>query len=105
MLKKAALCMLGLGVAVNLAAHPHFNKKVSTKVSDTLEVSLAYNSTDANMERVEAAEAGTFVTPRRPSVTFSGDAMSGSAKIGAAKPAISSSPSTTGSPKASTRRT
>ena len=79
--KKWILALLAMGVAGSVLAHPHFNKTVTAKLSDTVEVTLRYNSTDANMDHVNSAADGAFLTPRRPSVNFSGDAMSGSTKI------------------------
>ncbi len=74
--------LVALATVAAAAAHPHFNKTVSTTVGET-EVSIRYNSTDANMERVAAVEAGTFVAPRNPRLNLSAGVMSGSASIGA----------------------
>lgn len=74
----AALFVTG-GLA---AAHPHFNKTVSTTVGE-VEVSVSYNSTDANMERVAAVEADTFVSPRGPRLNLSGEVMAGGTTVAA----------------------
>ncbi len=71
-----------LAIAALAAGHPHFNKTVSTTVGE-VEVSISYNSTDANMERVAAVEAGAFVSPRGPRLNLSGDMMAGDMSIAA----------------------
>ncbi len=71
-----------LAVAALAAGHPHFNKTVSTTIGE-VEVSVAYNSTDANMEHVAAVEAGTFVSPRGPRLNVSADVMAGDMTIAA----------------------
>lgn len=76
----AAFALLLVGALA--AAHPHFNKTVSTTIGE-VEVSVTYNSTDANMERVEAIEAGTFVSPRGPRLNLSGEVMAGATTLAA----------------------
>ena len=71
-----------LAVAALAAGHPHFNKTVSTTIGE-VEVSVSYNSTDANMEHVAAVEAGTFVSPRGPRLNVSADVMAGDMTIAA----------------------
>lgn len=71
-----------LAFAALAAGHPHFNKTVSTTIGE-VEVTLTYNSTDANMERVAAVEAGTFVSPRGPRLNLSGDLTAGDMTISA----------------------
>lgn len=80
---RIAAALAGLFAAGGLAAaHPHFNKTVSTTVGE-VEVSVSYNSTDANMERVAAVEADTFVSPRGPRLNLSGEVMAGGTAIAA----------------------
>ncbi len=82
MIRTASLAVIALAAAALALAHPHFNKTVSTTIGE-VEVSLAYNSTDANMERVAAVEAGAFVSPRGPRLTVSGDLMAGDLTVAA----------------------
>ena len=67
------LC-LAIFVAAGVAmAHPHFNKTVTAKLPSGAEATIAYNTTPANLSRAESAAAGTFITPRRPSLELSAD--------------------------------
>ncbi len=81
-MRTVSLALVGLVVTAAAVAHPHFNKTVSTTVGE-VEVSVRYNSADANMERVAAVEAGTFVAPRNPRLMLSAGVMSGDMSIGA----------------------
>ena len=82
MTRTLSLALAALAVAALAFAHPHFNKTVSTTIGE-VEVSVAYNSTDANMERVEAVEAGAFVSPRGPRLNVGADLMAGGMTIAA----------------------
>lgn len=82
MTRIASLAFAALAVAALAFAHPHFNKTVSTTIGE-VDVSVSYNSTDANMERVAAVEAGTFVSPRGPRLNVSADVMAGDMTISA----------------------
>lgn len=82
MTRTALLALATLAVTALAFAHPHFNKTVSTTIGET-EVSISYNSTDANMERVAAVEAGAFVSPRGPRLNLSADVMAGEMTIAA----------------------
>ena len=82
MTRIASLALAALAVAALALAHPHFNKTVSTTIGET-EVSVSYNSTDANMDHVEGIEAGTFVSPRGPRLNVSADVMAGDMTIAA----------------------
>ena len=82
MIRTASLAFAALAVAALAFAHPHFNKTVSTTIGE-VEVSLSYNSTDANMERVAAVEAGAFVSPRGPRLNLSADVTAGEVTIAA----------------------
>ncbi len=62
-------------------AHPHFNKTVTCKLPGGADATIKYNTTPANLEHAENAAVGTFITPRRPTITFSADTMSGSETI------------------------
>lgn len=82
MIRIASFTLAALVAATLAFAHPHFNKTVSTSIGD-IEVSVSYNSTDANMERVAAVEAGTFVSPRGPRLNVSADVTAGDMTIAA----------------------
>lgn len=82
MKRTASFTLAALAAAALAFAHPHFNKTVSTTIGET-EVSVSYNSTDANMERVAAVEAGAFVSPRGPRLNISADVMAGDQTIAA----------------------
>ncbi len=71
-----------LAAAALAAAHPHFNKTVTTTIGE-VEVSVSYNSTDANMERVSAVEAGAFVSPRGPRLLVGSEVTAGDETIAA----------------------
>ena len=81
-MKRIAFALVFLFVAAFAVGHPHFNKTVSTTIGE-VEVSVAYNSTDANMARVEAVEAGTFVSPRGPRLQVASDLTAGDVTIAA----------------------
>jgi len=78
----SVLCILVMLLAPTIGfAHPHFNKTVSAKLPSGAEATIAYNTTPSNMTHAADAPTGTFVTPRRPSLSLSADAMSGSTAI------------------------
>ena len=82
----SVLCVLMLLLAPSFSlAHPHFNKTVSAQLPGGAEASISYNTTPSNLSRAESAPAGTFVTPRRPSLELSADIMSGSTSVPAGK--------------------
>ena len=78
----SVLCMLVLLLAPSFSlAHPHFNKTVSVKLPGGAEATIAYQTVPANVSHAENAPAGTFVTPRRPSLELSAAASSGGTEI------------------------
>lgn len=78
----SVLCVLALLLAPSFSlAHPHFNKTVNASLPGGAEATIAYNTTPANLTHAENAEPGTFVTPRRPSLTLSSAVMSGGTEI------------------------
>jgi len=80
----SVLCVLALLLAPSFSlAHPHFNKTVSARLPGGAEATIVYNTTPANLTHAENAEPGTFVTPRRPSLTLSSAVMSGGTEIAA----------------------
>lgn len=82
----SVLCMLVLLLAPSFSlAHPHFNKSVNAKLPNGAEATIAYNTTPANLEHASSAPAGTFVTPRHPSIELSAAISSGGTEIAAGK--------------------
>lgn len=82
----SVVCVLVMLLAPSFAlAHPHFNKSVTAKLPSGAEATISYNTTPANLTHAESAAAGTFVTPRRPGLELSAEAMSGSTAIPAGK--------------------
>ena len=82
----SVLCVLALLLAPSFSlAHPHFNKSVSAKLPSGAEATISYNTTPANMTHAENAAAGSFVTPRRPSLELSAAVMSGGTEVAAGK--------------------
>lgn len=69
---------VGLGLFAGLVAsaalaHPHFNKTVSVKLPQGVEVTITYNTTPANEAHAQNAKVGDFVTPRRPVLSLSAE--------------------------------
>lgn len=62
-------------------AHPHFNKTINCTLPGGAEVTIAYNTTPANMEHAESADVGAFITPRGPRLTVSQDIAVGGVTI------------------------
>lgn len=82
---KKVLCVFGVGVLLVTAsftlAHPHFNKTVTCQLPSGAEATIKYNTTPANLAHAENAAVGTFITPRRPTLTLSADVMSGGTSV------------------------
>ena len=69
-----------LGVTI-LSAHPHFDKTITAQLPGGVEATIAYQTVPANEEHTQNAPNGSFVTPRSPRLTLSGDLMAGSLSI------------------------
>jgi len=67
--------------ATFVIAHPHFNKKVTAQLPGGVEASITYQTVPANEEHTRNAEVGSFVTPRSPLLTLSGELNVGSITI------------------------
>ena len=80
MRKLGVFVLVLLGVTI-LSAHPHFNKKVTAELPDGVEATIAYQTVPANEEHTKKVPNGSFVTPRSPRLTLSGDLMAGSLSI------------------------
>lgn len=66
---------------IGLLAHPHFNKTIVVKLPGGVEATIAYNTTPANEGRASDAAVGSFLTPRRPTLTLAGEVTAGSVVI------------------------
>ena len=83
--KRASRCLVALVLVAlvstpGVTAHPHFNKTITVSLGG-VEATIAYNTTPANEEHARSAAVGSFVTPRRPTLTLSGDLSAGSLTI------------------------
>lgn len=65
----------------SLVAHPHFSKTIVTKLPGGAEAVISYNTTPANESHATQAEAGSFLTPRRPTLKLSADITAGSVQL------------------------
>ena len=74
------LAFLVLGTTLALA-HPHFSKKVTVVLPGDVEASVSYRTLPANETHTDQAEVGSFMTPRRPTLTLAGDINAGSVTI------------------------
>ncbi len=79
----AATVMLLLVVASVALAHPHFRKSVTAQLPGEVEAKITYGTTPANETHAQSAETGTFITPRRPVLTLSGEVKAGSVTLAA----------------------
>ena len=80
MRKVGILVFILLGATI-LSAHPHFNKQITAQLPGDVEATITYQTVPANEEHTNAAPNGSFVTPRSPRLTLSGDLMAGSLSI------------------------
>ena len=76
------LCLIALAAGIALA-HPHFPKEVSAELPNGVKAMVAYTTVPSNESHAANAAVGSFVTPRAPRITFSGDVVSGSTTIAA----------------------
>jgi len=82
----SVLCVLAFLLAPSfLLADPHFNKTVIVILPNGAEATISYNTVPANVTRAENAPAGTFITPRSPSLELSAAVSSGGTEIPAGK--------------------
>ena len=80
MRKLGVFVFILLGATI-LSAHPHFNKSITAQLPGDVEATIAYQTVPANEDHTNAAPNGSFVTPRSPKLTLSGDLMAGSLSI------------------------
>jgi ribosomal protein L7Ae-like RNA K-turn-binding protein len=81
--KVAGIAGLALAVATAVAAHPHLNKSVTAKLSDTQEAKVSYVTVPSNEELAQAVEVGAFATPGRARLELSADVTAGEKTIAA----------------------
>jgi hypothetical protein len=73
-MKRAAfLFVAAILAAAVAAAHPHFNKTITTTLPQGVEIVITYNTTPANEMRAQSVKVGDFVTPRGPVLKLSGE--------------------------------
>ncbi|MCI0417997.1 MAG: hypothetical protein L0387_20405 [Acidobacteria bacterium] len=68
--------------AAALVAHPHFRKTVTAKLGN-VEAAIAYQTVPSNEVHAQNAKAGTFITPRAPRLTLSGELKAGTVTLSA----------------------
>ena len=79
--KKFAFVILVLMVTTVLIAHPHFAKSITVDLPSGVKASISYRTTPSNEEHAQNVQVGTFVTPRGPSLSLSGEITAGSVTI------------------------
>ena len=80
-MRKLGVFVFVLLGATILSAHPHFNKTVTAQLPGDVEATITYQTVPANEEHAQNAPNGSFITPRSPKLTLSGDLMAGSLSI------------------------
>jgi hypothetical protein len=73
MTRAAGIAVAATLAAAAAAAHPHFNKTITTTLPQGVEIVITYNTTPANELRAQAVKVGEFVTPRGPVMKLSGE--------------------------------
>jgi len=82
-MKLASTVILLLVMASIALAHPHFRKSVTVQLPGDVEATITYGTTPANETHAQNAETGAFITPRRPTLTLSGEVKAGSVTLAA----------------------
>lgn len=80
MKKFAFLVLVVLGTTV-LMAHPHFRKTVTVALPGGVEATISYQTVPGNEMHAENAQIGSFITPRGPRLTLSGELRAGSVSL------------------------
>ena len=80
-MKKLSIVAVALLTATVLAAHPHFQKTTSAKLSEEVEVSLSFFTVPANMSHLAGIENGDFVSPGLPKFETGAALTAGSATV------------------------
>lgn len=63
-----------------LLAHPHFRKSVTAKLGN-VDATIAYQTVPSNEMHAQNAKVGTFITPRAPRLTLSGELKAGAVTL------------------------
>jgi hypothetical protein len=80
-MKKVLILAVVMLTATALAAHPHFQKTTSAKLTEDLEVSISFVTVPANMDHVANVANGEFVSPGLPKFETSSAITAGGADI------------------------
>lgn len=80
-MKKFSFLILVLMGTTILVAHPHFAKSITADLPGGVKATIAYRTTPANEEHARSVQVGSFVTPRGPSLSLSGDITAGSVNV------------------------
>lgn len=80
-MKKLLGFALVLSAVTLVTAHPHFRKTVTADLPGGVKATISYQTVPANESHAQNAQAGTFVTPRRPVLTLSGQVQAGSVTL------------------------
>jgi hypothetical protein len=81
MKRAGILSVAATAVAAVAAAHPHFNKTISTTLPQGVDLVITYNTTPANEMRAQAVKVGEFVSPRGPVLKLSAELKTDKAAI------------------------
>lgn len=80
MKKLTFLAIVVMGTAL-LVAHPHFAKSITVDLPSGVQATISYRTTPANETHARNAQTGTFITPRGPRLTLSGEVTAGSVTL------------------------
>ena len=80
-MKKLSIVAVVLLAATVLAAHPHFQKTTTAKLSGDVEVSLSFTTVPANMAHLDGIANGDFVSPGLPRFETGTALTAGSASV------------------------
>jgi hypothetical protein len=67
-------------MGATLVAHPHFRKSVTAKLG-SVDATITYQTVPSNEAHAQNAKVGTFVTPRAPRLTLSGEVKAGAVTL------------------------
>jgi hypothetical protein len=67
-------------ISAALVAHPHFRKTVAAKLGN-VDATIAYQTVPSNEKHTQDAKVGSFITPRAPQLTLSGELKAGAVTL------------------------
>jgi hypothetical protein len=76
----AVVTLISVFLGATLMAHPHFRKTVTVKLGN-VDATLTYQTVPSNEMHAQKAKVGTFITPRAPRLTLSGELKAGTVTI------------------------